>query len=465
MRLSARSEIALHAVLPRRLCLLVCPTANVYLDMRFPLVLCLALFSLSLTPLTAQEPSGQSTKEKISTIRDLGKRGSEAIVSLSNYLGDPDVDVRQEAVKAIVNIGTQYSLDPLVRATHDNDSEVQTEAVDGLVNFYLPGYVTTGGLSHTFTRVGKRIKNTFSSRNDQIIEPGITVRPEIIQAIGSLVTGGASLDARAAAARALGVLHGAEALPELEKALQSRDTSLIFESLVAIQKIKDPSAGKSVVLLANDPDKDVQVAALETLGMLHTTEAAPQIRQAVGRAKNQRVRRAALGSLAMLADPADHSIFQEYSNNKDAELRAAALEGLGRLRDPQDVPSLEQAFNEEKDTKARLAAAFALAYEGKVETSEFSALRYVVNGLDISKTSSISEAYLAELSKRNDVRKALIPILQQGTRAEKIGLVHALAETGDTDTKSAIQALTSDPDSEVSVAAARSLKTIKARLP
>ena len=170
--------------------------------MRLPAVLCIALVSSGLQFLPAQETSGQTTKQKISSIRDQGKRGSEAIASLTNYLSDPDVDVRQEAVKAIVNVGTQYSLDPLIRATHDNDPEVQTEAIDGLVNFYLPGYVTTGGLSHTFTRVSKRIKNTFESRNEQVIDPGITVRPEVVAAIGALATGGASRDTRAAAARA-----------------------------------------------------------------------------------------------------------------------------------------------------------------------------------------------------------------------------------------------------------------------
>ena len=433
--------------------------------MRLPAVLCIALVSSGLQFLPAQETSGQTTKQKISSIRDQGKRGSEAITSLTNYLSDPDVDVRQEAVKAIVNVGTQYSLDPLVRATHDNDPEVQTEAIDGLVNFYLPGYVTTGGLSHTFTRVSKRIKNTFESRNEQVIDPGITVRPEVVGAIGALATGGASRDARAAAARALGVLRGDAALPQLEKALQSRDTNVIFESLVAIQKIKDPSAGQSVILLANDPDKDVQVAALETLGVLHTTEAAPQIRQAVSRGKNQKVRRAALGSLAMLAESADHSIFQQYVGDKDAALRTAALEGLGRLRDPQDVPILEKAFNEESDSNARLAAAFALAYEGKIETSEFSPLRYLVNGLNINKTASSSEAYLTELSHRDDVRQALIPLAKAGTKQEKIGLVHALASAGGADSASAIQSLASDPDSDVSIAAARSLKTIKAHAP
>jgi HEAT repeat protein len=135
------------------------------------------------------------------------------------------------------------------------------------------------------------------------------------------------------------------------------------------------------------------------------------------------------------------------------------------LRDPQDVPVLEKAFNEESDNNARLAAAFALAYEGKIETSEFSPLRYLVNGLNINKSASTSEAYLTELSHRDDVRQALIPLAKAGTKQEKIGLVHALASAGGADSATAIQSLTSDPDSDVSIAAARSLKTIKAHTP
>src|SRR5579875_2978848 len=128
--------------------------------MRFPLAL-LSLFALcALSPVWAQNTAGQSKKEKISTVRSAGKRDSQAITTLMPYLSDPDTDVRDEAVKAVINIGTQRSLDPLIKATHDNNADIQIRATNGLVNFYLPGYVTTGGLTSTFTRVSKRIKDS-----------------------------------------------------------------------------------------------------------------------------------------------------------------------------------------------------------------------------------------------------------------------------------------------------------------
>ena len=433
--------------------------------MRSFVLLCTAVFALVWQPLLAQDASGQTRKEKISSIRDWGKRDSQAMPLIAKYLKDPDTDVREEAVKAIIKIGTQYSLDPLIEATHDNDASIQSQAVDGLVNFYLPGYVTTGGLSHTFTRVGRRIKSALSSRNDQTVDPGVLVRSDVIEAIGGVITGGAGFEARADAARAAGVLRGRAALPALEKALKSKNSDLIFESLVALQKIGDTSAGPSVAFLANDFDERVQTTALETLGVLHVTTAAPQIRQVIGRPRNDKVRRAALGALAMLGLPADKSIFEEYANSKDSDLRIAALEGIGRIRDPQDFPALEKAFNDEKNLKPRLAAAFALVSEGKLDTSEFSPLRYLVNGLGLSKGNSASQAYLQELCRRQDVRQAVVKLIPDATKAEKLGLIAALAPNAGKETTAALEQLTKDPDAEVSISAARSLRTGKARQP
>ena len=68
------------------------------------------------------------------------------------------------------------------------------------------------------------------------------VRPDVIAALGKLARGGASLEARANAARAVGVLRGHAAVPDLVEALRSKDDKLMYESLVAMQKIGDPAA-------------------------------------------------------------------------------------------------------------------------------------------------------------------------------------------------------------------------------
>ena len=61
------------------------------------------------------------------------------------------------------------------------------------------------------------------------------------------------MDARANAARALGILRGRKAVPDLVEALHSKNTDVIYESLVALQKIRDESAGPRVTLPAARP--------------------------------------------------------------------------------------------------------------------------------------------------------------------------------------------------------------------
>jgi len=84
-------------------------------------------------------------------------------------------------------------------------------------------------------RAGAYIKGKFTDTNNLVIDPYIQPRPEAIAALGRLVSGGASLDARANAARAVGILRGRQALQALEQTLRSNDTDLIYESLVAIE--------------------------------------------------------------------------------------------------------------------------------------------------------------------------------------------------------------------------------------
>ena len=83
-------------------------------------------------------------------------------------------------------------------------------ATDGLVNFYLPGYVKHG-VGGTFERVGTSIKSRFTDTNDQVIDAYITVRPDVIAALSAQVRSG-NMDVRTDAARAFGILRGKAAV-------------------------------------------------------------------------------------------------------------------------------------------------------------------------------------------------------------------------------------------------------------
>lgn len=430
--------------------------------MRGSRYLCLLVGMLAGLSVLAQD----DPKQRMKAVRELGQGASESIPKLDLYLSDPDLSVRREAVKAIVDIGTQRSLDPLIKAAADNDPEIQIRATDGLVNFYLPGYVKSG-LTGSLIRGVSSIKGKFTDTNDQVVDAYIQPRPEVVLALGRIARGGAGMDARANAARAVGILRGRQASPDLEEALKSKDTQLIYESLVALQKIRDPSAGPATVFLLHDLNKKVQIAAIETTGLLANRAALNDLRDVLDRSRNMDVKRAALTAIAQMPDPQLHGVFAAYLDNKDEGLREGAAEGTARLKNPADLAAVESAFANEKKTGARLALAFALTALGKRDMGEFDPLRYLVDNLNSAAYHGIARPYLAELARDSDIRRALYPVLQQPatTKDEKIGLAWVLSQSGAEDSIAPLQSLSEDSDHEVSQEALRALKNLRARVP
>ena len=108
----------------------------------------------------------------------------------------------------------------------------------------------------------------------------------------------------------------------------------MYEALAAIEKIRDPSAGPRIVYLLRDLDDKVQTTAIETAGLLRTTEALPTLRSVVASPRNIKAERAALQAIAMMPEPQDRDLMVRELASKDDRVRAAAAEGLGRLGNP-----------------------------------------------------------------------------------------------------------------------------------
>jgi len=396
-------------------------------------------------------------------VRNMAKQGSSALPQLQGLLSNPDVDIRVEAVKAITEIGTQGSLTPLIQATADKDPEMQIRATDGLVNFYLPGYVQHG-LGASIKRFGTGIKGKFTDTNDQVIDPFVIPRQDVIQALGTLVGGSGSVEARANAARALGILRAKAAVPDLLAALRSKDTEVIYESLIALQKIRDESAASGVAFLLRDLDEKVQLAAIETVGLLQNKSSVPQLLDVLEHSRSIKVKRAALTSLAMLPDEQSRGVFGKYLHDKDDGLRAAAAEGFGRLRNPSDLPMIDAAFKDESKMAPRLALAFAEVLLGKTEISEFSPYQLLINTVNSVGYRGVAYAYLVELSRNPALRPPLYQAAATGTKDEKIYLARVLAASGGKDAVPCLEKLSHDGDDQVAEEGLRALRTVKARL-
>jgi HEAT repeat protein len=408
--------------------------------------------------------AADTQKQTIQSIRDLGKGDEKSLPALSKYLSDPDRDIRNEAVKAIIKIDTMRSIDPLLTAIRDNDPEIQYRAIDGLVNAYVPGYVTRSNVTGYLTKGVRQVKSFFTERNDTVVDPDVKVRPDIAPALSEKITGGNGMDVRSDAALAAGILRASGTVPALEQGLRSKDTDVIFESLIALQKIKDPAAGPSVDFLAHDLDDRVQTTALETLGILKSLTSADDIRSAFKNARNAKVQRAALEALAMLGLSADRPLFQQNLESTDAELRASALEGLGRIREPDDYPKLQAAFNQgDTDWRVHEAAAFAMVMEGDNNPEELGPLQFLVEGFSLRQRANVSAAYLSEVAQKPETRAALGKILPEALKDRKIGILNVLSSIGTPDSIQIIQGYTADKDRDVAFAAMRAARIAQTR--
>ncbi len=396
-------------------------------------------------------------------VRAVAKQGPQAIPTVAQYLNSTSVDTRVEAIKQLIVLGGKDTIDPLLRGTRDTDPEVQIRATDGLVNYYLPGYVRQG-LGSSFVRASASVRAKFSDTNDQTIDAFVIVRPDVIAALGQLARTGASLDARANACRALGILRGQAAVPDLIEALHTKDNRTMYEALIALQKIRDAQAGPRVAYLVRDLDDKVQSAAIETVGLLRAKEALPALRDIVRSPRNSKAERSALNAIALMPDPQDRPLLQSYLSSKDDKLRAAGAEGLGRIGDPADKMPLEKTWKEEEKMLPRLASAFGLVMEGNLGLADDAPLRYLINTLNSAAYRDVAAAYLIEAARSPAVRSTLYQPLEQGTRDEKIQLSRILSASGDEASIPYLEKLSRDQDSEVAQEGLRALRSLRARL-
>jgi HEAT repeat protein len=396
-------------------------------------------------------------------VRDVAKGGASTIPTLQGYLKGHPPDVRAEAVKQITQIGTAAGLDPLLLALQDDDPQIQILGIDGLVNFYSPGYVRTG-IGGSIAKVGTSIKGKFTDTNDLVIDGYVQVRPDVIDGIGKLVKTGVNADVRANAAHAEGILRGRAALPQLLEAVHTKDSDVIYEALVAIQKIRDESAGPPIQFLLHDLDQRVQIAAIQTTGVLLNKAAVPDLVDVFNHARDIKVKREALTAIAMLPVPSSRSLYETNMHDKDDRIRAAAAEGFARLRNPADLPMIQTAWQAETKTAPRLSLAFAQVMLGKTEISQFSPLQFLINNLNSASYNGVAYPFLVELARDPSIREALYAPMATGTKDEKINLARVMARSGDSGSVAALEKLSRDPDPAVAQEGLKALRTLQSRL-
>jgi len=193
-------------------------------------------------------------------------------------------------------------------------------------------------------------------------------------------------------------------------------------------------------------------------------EAIGDLIELLNNSRDDRVRRAALTSLAMLPSEQNRAIYTRLLNDKDEKMRAAAAEGFARLRDPADAALIEQAWKDEGKTAPRISLAFAMVMLGRTEIAEFSPLQFLINNLNSSAYKGVALPFLTEIARDSTARQALYAVLATATKDEKIGLARALAVSGDKASLPYLEKLSRDTDPEVAQEGLRAVRNLQARL-
>lgn len=375
---------------------------------------------------------------------------------------EPDPKQRRKATGQIVEAGGPKSLEPLLAALADSDGEVRQIAINGLVNFYLPGYYQSGWKGR-WQRATSGISERFTGADEPVVPIYVVAQPEITAAIARTVRDSDSMDVKATGCRALGVLRAGSEMETLIGALATKNTPVLYEVLTALEKIRQPAAAPRIFYMLRDPDEKVQIAAIQTVSVLGNRDANAPLREAWSRTKSVRVRRTLLEAMAMLPDEGNRELFDKLLTDRDDLLRAGAAEGLGRLGAKPDLARLKPLWEEETKIRPRLSFAFAVVQLGMTETSELSPLQYLINTLNHRAWKGVAEAFLKDLVVDAGVRFAIHSAALQANREEKIAIAAILGHHGAKDSIEPLETLAKDKDTEVSAEALRALRLIRAR--
>jgi HEAT repeat protein len=298
----------------------------------------------------------------------------------------------------------------------------------------------------------------FSDVDTVVADPDISLDPEVLRIFRQSVTGAPDMQTRARVARALGILRSKDAVSDLVEAAFSDNTELILEALRSLQKIKDVSSGPRVTFLLMYPQKEVQIQAALTLGLLRVEEAVGDLRAALEGSEDIDVRAAMLDALAFMPNESTALIFMRHLMDREQRLRSPAALGLGRLKNPEHLPHLEQARQRERDAGVRLALGFALVSHGRLEY-----VNEIVSELESRARRGEALPYLTELARESPVRDALYAHLYSRNAEVRKGLCVVLGASGDSKSIVQLDNLLRDRDAQVALEASRAIRILRSR--
>lgn len=365
-----------------------------------------------------------------------------SVGDLLNQLSSPDFFEREEAVKELAQIREDEAVAGLVMALEDEDRGIRELAAENLVKI--------GG------SISSKLLAMFLGREDISVR---NLAAEILVKIGS------------------------DAVPALAEALENPDHDIRKFALDTLGLIRDKSVNSRIHRMLNDPNENVACSAAEALGLIGGSESVELLLNAFE--KYDFLRPQAAEALGRIGDKAAFKGLRKHLNTDDPVVLFSVIEALGHLKHPAGIKTLSPYLDHPEQTIADAATAAVIrtaqgtdrsAYKDlpqdkfkkflldSLKSDDHSIVQFALDELYHWDAPDVIEELISLLKKSEDDLLAqiaeviksvgesavdsLADSLNTATDEEKIRILNALAEIGDSGSlpKVAEQADSDNPD-------------------
>ncbi len=253
-----------------------------------------------------------------------GRGGSAARIKDAIRSGSVDAIVAEvERAERLTGPGC---VEPLMEALDDSRYEVREVAAWW---FARRPVIKAALTAEAITALGQT--DAIAARNaaDML---GAFRHPQAVPALAAAVANRAlSAEARAAAARALGLIGDRGAAAGLTTALADPDASVRWAAVDAWAQIRGQAGAAPVVARLADGDAGVRARAAAVVGTLHEATGRAALETAVTGDADPEVRRNAAWALGELGDGASRAALTAATTDSSGLVRRTAQAALGRL--------------------------------------------------------------------------------------------------------------------------------------
>ena len=377
-------------------------------------------------------------------------------------LRNPDPKIRISAVRLLRETGYAEAITPLASVISDQVNEIQLEAIDAELSFFLVEPVPTK--KHVALVVEVRTEG----RAPAAFELGplaVWPKPVPVELVDALLQAvdDDNKKVRVEAIYTLGAIGSPAtiklseaATARLLKALDHYDPAVRAGAARVVGRLQVKSAGDALLKAVNDSNAEVRYASIRALGEIDDERAIQALTEQLSYYGSGEGAWSALDALARIAHPSSVSVFQSRLADKDPYLRRAAAEGMARAGDVKSVEPFVTESNQDPSEMVRAAMTFALYKKGHPNY-----LGRLIDFMDSDRLMPQIYGYLVELGP-SIVAPAVVRLKEPDVDVRR-NLVTILGVLGDQSTAIVLTPYKEDRSREVATAASNAIERINER--